>query len=92
MDTPSKPETLSLSQLLSEHEEIAQLYRSLGLYEREIKHLRLALDMVAEEREAWKARALGLPQEPCRHADHPSLDHAEQLEQQDDDQNGDDQA
>jgi len=37
--------------------------------EAEIERLRAALDMVAEEREAWKARTLGLPEAPCRHAD-----------------------
>lgn len=34
---------------------------------RKIRRLEEALDMVAEERDAWKARALGQPQEPCRH-------------------------
>lgn len=38
----------------------------------EVERFKETLDMVAEERDAWRARALGLPQEPCRHADHPS--------------------
>jgi hypothetical protein len=38
----------------------------------EVERLRATLDMVAEERDAWEARALGLPQAPCRHADHPA--------------------
>jgi hypothetical protein len=36
----------------------------------EVERLRAALDMVAEEREAWKARALGMTPAPCRHNDH----------------------
>jgi hypothetical protein len=36
--------------------------------EKEIERLQTALDMVAEERDAWKARALGQPVPPCRHA------------------------
>jgi DNA repair exonuclease SbcCD ATPase subunit len=46
----------------------------------EIERLNQANTMLAEEREAWKARALGLPQTPCRHADHSQQGTAIQIE------------
>lgn len=48
----------------------ADRVRVLEIVDAEIDRLNKALDMVAEEREAWKARALGLPQAACRHVDH----------------------
>jgi hypothetical protein len=53
-------------------DDVARVLRERDELRAEIERLRAALDMVAEEREAWKARALSLPQAPCRHADHPA--------------------
>jgi hypothetical protein len=58
-----------LVQLIESHADRVRVLELIAEQRAETERLRAALDMVAEERDAWKARALGLPQAPCRHAD-----------------------